>query len=73
MDMLDFVVKLCKKGGELALPAAAVAARLVRYPKCAKVLKEKKLDEFFRQPIEDQRVKKYGNKFLIVLDKIEND
>ena len=33
--------------------------------------KEKKLDEFFRQPIEDQRVKKYGNKFLIVLDKAD--
>ena len=71
MTMIEFVVKLCNSGGELALPAAAVAARLVRYPKCAKELKRLKLDEFFKKPIDDPRVKKYGDKFLQVLSMIE--
>lgn len=72
MEMIPLVVKLCRTGEELALPAAAVAVRLVRYPKCAKELKAKKLDEFFKQPIADPRVKKYGDKFLVVLSKIES-
>ncbi|EAX96957.1 hypothetical protein TVAG_414380 [Trichomonas vaginalis G3] len=72
MDMIPLVVDLCRTGKELALPASAVAVRLVRYPKCAKEMKARKLDEFYKQPIADPRVKKYGDKFLAVLSKIES-
>lgn len=71
MDMIPLVVDLCKNGGDLALPAAVVAVKLARYPKCAKEMRSKRLDEFFQQPLNDPRIKKYGNKFLSILSHIE--
>lgn len=70
MDMIDLIIKLIKGGQDMMLPAAAVATRLVRYPKCARVFGQKKLNEYFMQPFTEPHMKKYAEKFLTVYNKI---
>ena len=70
-EMVDTVVRLVKEQSELNVAAASVAIDLCKYPKCAKLFKQKRLDEFFKQPIRDQRLKKHAERFLQVLSRVE--
>lgn len=70
-EMVDTVVRLIKDPNELNIAAASVAVDLCKYPKCAKLFKQKRLHEYFKQPIKDRKLKKYADRFLQVLAKVE--
>lgn len=67
-EMMDTVIRLIKKSNGLTKTAAIVAINLCKYPRCAKIFKAKRLDEFFSRN-EDPKLKKYAEKFLEVLAK----
>ena len=71
-EMVDTLVRLIKESNNLSTAAASVSIDLCKYPKCAKLFKSKRLNEYFKQPISDPKMKKYANRFLQVLNKVEN-
>lgn len=70
-EMVDTVVRLIKSGNDLSLAAASVAIDMCKYPKCAKLFKAKRLNEFFKQSIENPKMKQYADRFLQVLSRVE--
>lgn len=70
-EMVDTIVRLIKEPNELSLAAASVAIDLCKYPKCAKLFSAKRLHEYFRQNMDDSKMRKYADRFLQVLLKVE--
>ena len=72
-EMVDTIVRLIKEPNELSTAAAQVAIDMCKYPKCAKLFKSKRLHEFYKQPMNDPKMKKHAERFLQVLNKIEQN
>ena len=71
-EMVDTVVRLIKEPNPLSTAAASVAVDLCRHSKCASLFQQKRLPEFFKQPTNDPKMKKYGDRFLQVYAKKMN-
>ena len=72
IEMIDFIILLIKKRGDLSNAASNVAIQLCRYPKCAKIFNDKKLIEYYIQYKDDPFIKKFSEKFLKVYNKVQN-
>ena len=70
-EMVDTIIRLIKGTSDLSLAAASVAIDMCKYPKCAKLFKVKRLCDFFKQPIENPKMKQYADRFLQVMAKVE--
>lgn len=71
LRMTEFVIVLIRNNSELIRSASNVSVKLVRYPECAKIFREEKMDEFFSQSFTDERMSKYARKFMNEYKKID--
>lgn len=71
-EMVDTIIRLIKSSSDISLSAASVAIDMCKYPKCAKLFKAKRLSDFFKQPIDNPKMKQYAERFLQVLSKVEH-
>jgi len=69
IEVIDFVIYLIKNSKHLSIPASSVSIHLCRYPKCAKVFKAKKLDEFYQDAYLPETLYEYSNRFIKIFNK----
>ena len=63
-NVCDYVVNLIKGEGETSRVACKVAAELAKYPKCAVIFQNKKLDDYFLRRQKDPKMKRIAVHFL---------